>query len=146
MRFAGLTGKSLWGLAFVIYRMPEAPSLLAVPSATLHRISEVLGTLKRLPGVEGAALARRDGVMVSQILPRTSDPRRVASISAGLVGTSDMAAGEIGRRGASHTIVATMEGGIVARKVGGEHVPTVIPRPGAELRLALPPIWRAAGA
>ena len=127
----------------MIYRMPEAPSLLAVPSATLHRISEVLGTLKRLPGVEGAALARRDGVMVSQLLARTSDPRRVASISAGLVGTSDMAAEEIGRRETSHTIVATLEGDIVVRKVGEEHVLTVILRPEANLGLVLLHIGRA---
>src|SRR5256712_9654196 len=145
MRFAGLTGKSLWGLAFVIYRMPEAPSLLAVPSATLHRISEVLGTLKRLPGVEGAALARRDGVMVSQLLPRTSDPRRVASISAGLVGTSDMAAEEIGRRGAGPTIVPTLGGGIRARKVGEGPGLTVIPRPPADLGTRLPPIRPGVG-
>src|SRR2546426_10024455 len=98
--------------------MAEGSSVLTVPPATLQRIADVLATLRRLPGVEGAALARRDGVMVSQLLPRSSDPRRVASISAGLVGTSDMAAEEIGRRGASHTIGATLEGGIIARKVG----------------------------
>jgi len=123
--------------------MAEGSSVLTVPTATLQRITEVLGTLKRLPGVEGAALARRDGVMVCQILPRTSDPRRVASISAGLVGTSDMAAEEIGRREASHTIVATMEGDIVARKVGEEHVLTVILRPEANLGLVLLHIGRA---
>ena len=123
--------------------MTEGPSLLTVPSATLQRITEVLGTLKRLPGVEGAALARRDGVMVSQILPRTSDPRRVASISAGLVGTSDLAAEEIGRREASHTIVATVEGDIVVRKVGEEYVLTVILRPEANLGLILLHIGRA---
>src|SRR2546426_6843343 len=113
--------------------MAEGSSVLTVPPATLQRITEVLGTLKRLPGVEGAALARRDGVMVSQLLPRTSDPRRVASISAGLVGTSDMAAEEIGRRGASHTNVATMEGDIVAPKVGEEHGLTLLLRPQGDL-------------
>jgi len=123
--------------------MPGGPSVITVPSATLQRIGEVLGTLRRLPGVEGAAVARRDGVMVSQLLPRTSDPRRVASISAGLVGTSDMAAEEIGRREASHTIIATLEGDIVARKVGEEHVLTVILRPEANLGLVLLHIGRA---
>ena len=123
--------------------VPDGPTVITVPSATLQRIGEVLGSLRRLPGVEGAALARRDGVMVSQLLPRTSDPRRVASISAGLVGTSDMAAGEIGRREASYTIVATLEGDIVARKVGEEHVLTVILRPEANLGLVLLHIGRA---
>jgi len=48
-----------------------------------------------------------------------------------------MAAEEIGRREASHTIVATMEGDIVARKVGDEHVLTVILRAEANLGLVL---------
>ena len=123
--------------------MPEAPSILAVPPAILQRITDVLGTLRRLPGVEGAALARRDGVMVSQLLPRSADSRRVASISAGLVGTSDLAAEEIGRREVSHTIVATLEGDIVVRKVGEDHVLNVILRPEANLGLVLLHIGRA---
>ncbi len=123
--------------------MPEVPWILAVPQAALARIAETLGTLRRLPGVEGAALARRDGVMVAQILPRSSDPRRVAAISAGLAGTSDMAAEEIGRQEASHTIVATAEGEIVVRKVGEEYVLTVILRPEANLGLILLHIGRA---
>ena len=123
--------------------MPDVATVITVPSSILQQIGEVLGSLRRLPGVEGAALARRDGVMVSQLLPRTSDTRRVASISAGLVGTSDMAAEEIGRREASHTIVATLEGDIVVRKVGEEHVLTVILRPEANLGLVLLHIGRA---
>src|SRR2546428_5013480 len=121
----------------------EAHSLLAIPPETIQRISGILGTLKRLPGVDGAALARLDGAMVSQILPRTSDSRRVGSISAGLAGTSDMAAVEIGRREASHTIVATVEGDIVVRKVGEEYVLTVILRPEANLGLVLLHIGRS---
>jgi len=121
----------------------EVHPILGIPLETIQRIGGVLGSLKRLPGVDGAALARRDGAMVSQVLPRTSDSRRVGSISAGLAGTSDMAAQEIGRREASHTIVATVEGDIVVRKVGEEYVLTVILRPEANLGLILLHIGRA---
>jgi predicted regulator of Ras-like GTPase activity (Roadblock/LC7/MglB family) len=126
--------------------MAEAPSALTISPEVLQRISDILASLRRLPGVEGVAVARRDGVMVSQVLPRTADPRRVASISAGLVGTADMAAEEIGRREASHTIVATVEGDIVVRKVGEEHVLNVILKPEANLGLILLHIGRASEA
>ena len=127
----------------MVARMADVPSVLSVPQARLAKIQEILSTLRRLPGVDGAALARMDGVMVSQVLNRTVDHRRVASISAGLVGTSNLAAAEIGRREASHTIVATDEGDIVVRGVGEDFALAVILRPEANLGLVLLHIGRA---
>jgi len=129
---------------FVVTAMVEALAT-GPPPAILTRITGVLSTLRRLPGVEGVALARRDGVMVSAMLPQTGDSRRVASISAGLAGTAEMAAEEIGRREVSHTIVATLEGDIVVRKVGEDHALSVILRPEANLGLVLLHVGRATG-
>ena len=123
--------------------MADVPPVLSVRPQSLPRVSEILSGLRRLPGVDGAALARMDGVMVAQILNRTVDHRRVASVSAGLVQTSNMAAQEIGRREASHTIVATAEGDIVVRQVGEDFALAVILRPEANLGLVLLHIGRA---
>jgi len=123
--------------------MAEAPEEYAVSQETLGRVSQILGTLRRLPGVEGVGLARRDGIMVSQVLPPSVDARRVASISAGLAGTSEMAAEEVGRHEASHTIVATAEGDLVVRRVGDDHALIVILRAEANLGLVLLHIGRA---
>ncbi len=123
--------------------MAEASEAHASSQEALGRVSQILGTLRRLPGVEGVALARRDGIMESQILPPSVDSRRVASICAGLAGTSEMAAEEVGRHEASHTIVATAEGDIVVRKVGEDHALVVILRTEANLGLVLLHIGRA---
>lgn len=123
--------------------MADAPSVLALPKEKLQRVSEILNALRRLPGVDGASLARMDGIMVAQVLNRNVDHRRVASISAGLVQTANMAAEEIGRHEASHTIVATVEGDIVVRNVGEDFALAVILRPEANLGLVLLHIGRA---
>ncbi len=123
--------------------MAETLGEIVVSRETLGHVSRVLGTLRRLPGVEGVGLARRDGIMMSQVLPPSVDARRVASISAGLAGTSEMAAEEVGRHEASHTIVATAEGDLVVRKVGDDHALVVILRGEANLGLILLHIGRA---
>ena len=123
--------------------MQEASSTQEFKPALLQKVAGILATFRRLPGVEGVALARQDGVMVSSILPQSWEQRRVASISAGLAVTSDMAAEEIGRREVSHTIVATLEGDIIVRKVGDEYALIVILRPEANLGMVLLHIGRA---
>jgi len=106
------------------------------------RVQGVLSSLKRLPGVEAVALARRDGILIAGLLPRTLDSAKTAAISAGLAGTADMAADEMGRGEASHTIVTTVEGDFVTRKVGEDFVLTVVLRPDANLGLILLHIGR----
>jgi len=53
-----------------------------------------------------------------------------------------MAADEMGRGEASHTIVTTVEGDFVTRKVGEDFVLTVVLRPDANLGLILLHIGR----
>lgn len=110
---------------------------VASEEGTRPLVQDVLSSLKRLPGVEAAALASRDGILVAGLFPRSLNSAKIASLSAGLVGTADMAAQEMGRLEASHTIVTTVEGDIVARKVGEDYVLTVVLRPDANLGLIL---------
>src|SRR5207253_10939018 len=60
------------------------------------RLQSVLAELRRLPGILGVTIARRDGILIAHSLPKTMDPKKIAAMAAAIVGPSEMAAVEMG--------------------------------------------------
>jgi predicted regulator of Ras-like GTPase activity (Roadblock/LC7/MglB family) len=106
--------------------------MLVDASARLH---SVLSELRRLPGILGVEIARRDGIMIAHSVPKTMDPKKIAAMSAAIVGTSEMAASEMGLGSFNQSIVDTHIGRMMATGAGEEAILVTMIRNGANMGL-----------
>src|SRR5216117_767312 len=86
------------------------------------RLRAVLAELRRVPDILGATIARRDGILIAHALPKSMDPKKIAAMSAAIVGTSEMAAGEMGLGSFNQSIVDTHIGMMMATGAGEEAI------------------------
>ena len=111
---------------------------------TLHaRIQEVLLELRRIPDVLAVALARRDGLPIAHALPKSMDPKRIAAMSASIVGTSEMAAEEMGQGQFFQSIVDSENGKLLATGAGHDAILITMGRTEANMGLVLLSVGRA---
>src|SRR6058998_3599252 len=82
----------------------------------------ILTELRRMPAVLGATIARRDGILIAHALPKTMDPKKIAAMAAAIVGTSEMAAVEMGLGSFNQSIVDTHIGMMMATGAGEEAI------------------------
>src|SRR5205823_12660712 len=108
-----------------------------MPSDLMARIQSVLGEIRRLPDVLGAEIARRDGIPIAHALPKTMDPKKIAAMSAAIVGTSEMAAVEMGMGGYTQSIVDSRTGKLMAAGAGQEAILVLMLRNEANMGLIL---------
>src|SRR5438876_8534910 len=87
------------------------------------RLQTVLAELRRLPGILGVTIARRDGILIAHSLPKNMDPKKIAAMAAAIVGTSEMAAVEMGLGTFNQSIVDTHIGKLMANGAGEEAIP-----------------------
>jgi uncharacterized protein len=106
-------------------------------------IQSILGELRRLPDVLGAAIARRDGVPIAHVLPKAMDAKKIAAMSAAIIGTSEMAAFEMGFGGFTQSIVDTPVGKMLATGAGEEAILVTIVRTEANMGLILMRVEKA---
>src|SRR5207247_11465209 len=86
------------------------------------RLQTVLAELRRLPGILGVTIARRDGILIAHSLPKNMDPKKIAAMAAAIVGTSEMAAVEMGLGTFNQSIVDTHIGKLMATGAGEEAI------------------------
>ena len=110
----------------------------------MREVEAVIEELRRIPDVLAIAVARRDGILVALDLPRGVDGRKVAAMSAALVGTSEYASQELGQGKFLQCIVDTDRGRILSTGAGEEALLVTLVRPGANLGLVLLSVERAA--
>src|SRR3989475_11442250 len=89
-----------------------------MPADGAARLQAVLAELRRLPGILGATIARRDGILIAHSLPKNMDPKKIAAMAAAIVGTSEMAAIEMGLGLFNQSIVDTHIGKMMATSAG----------------------------
>ncbi len=110
----------------------------------LHpRLVAILQELRRIPDVLAVALARRDGLLIAHVLPKSMDPKRIAAMAASIVGTSEMAAGEMGLGQFFQSIVDSGSGKMLATGAGEEGILVTIVRTDANMGLVLLSVGRA---
>ena len=107
------------------------------------QIIAVLQELRRIPDVIAVALARRDGLLIAHLLPRSMDPKRIAAMAASIVGTSEMAAGEMGLGQFFQSIVDSGSGKMLATGAGEEGILITIVRTDANMGLVLLSVGKA---
>jgi len=100
--------------------------------------------LRRLADVLAVAVARRDGFIIAHVLPKGSDPKKVAAMCAALVGTSELAARELNQGKFLQSIVESEEGKVISTGAGDRALLVTIVRPDANMGLVLLSIERAA--
>ncbi|MEK6851818.1 MAG: roadblock/LC7 domain-containing protein [Candidatus Thermoplasmatota archaeon] len=110
----------------------------------MRQIESIMKELRRIPDVLAVAVARRDGILVAPDLPRGVDGRKVAAMSAALVGTSEFAARELGQGRFLQLIVDTDQGKILSTGAGEEALLVTLVRTGANLGLILLAVDKAA--
>jgi len=101
------------------------------------RLQMILADLRRIPDIIGATIARRDGILIAHALPKTTDPKKIAAMSAAIVGTSEMAAAEMGLGGFNHSIIDTRIGKMMATGAGEEAILVTLLRNEANMGLIL---------
>ena len=105
--------------------------------AVHQRLLGVLQELRRIPDVIAVALARRDGILIAHVLPKSMDPKRIAAMAAAIVGTSEMAAGEMGLGPFFQSIVDSGHAKMLATGAGEEGILITMVRTDANMGLVL---------
>jgi predicted regulator of Ras-like GTPase activity (Roadblock/LC7/MglB family) len=106
-------------------------------------LATAMESLRRLSDVLAVAVVRRDGLIISHLLPRGSDPKKVAAMCAALVGTSELASRELGQGRFIQSIVEAEEGKVIATGAGERALVVAIVRPESNMGLVLMTIERA---
>jgi len=109
----------------------------------LPRLQAVLAELRRVPDILGATIARRDGILIAHALSRSLDPKKIAAMAAAIVGTSEMAAIEMGLGEFNQSIVDTHVGKMMATGAGDEAILVTMVRNEANMGLVLLSVERA---
>jgi predicted regulator of Ras-like GTPase activity (Roadblock/LC7/MglB family) len=114
-----------------------------MPEEARPRLQAVLQELRRIPDVLAVAIARRDGLLIAHALPKSMDPKRIAAMAASIVGTSEMAAEEMGQGGFLQSIVDSANSKMLATGAGEEAILITMVRTDANMGLVLISVEKA---
>src|SRR2546428_498776 len=109
-----------------------------------RRLQAILTELRRLPAVLGATIARRDGILIAHALPTTMDPKKIAAMTAAIVGTSEMATIQLAQGRFVRAIIESDEGKLLSLGAGDEALLVALVYDDANLGLVLLAMERAA--
>ncbi len=114
-----------------------------MPDEPHPRLQAVLAELRRVPEILAVAIARRDGLIIAHALPKSMHPKKIAAMAAAIVGTSEMAAVEIGQGSFLQSIVDSRNGKMLATGAGEEAILITMVRSDANMGLVLLSVDRA---
>lgn len=107
-------------------------------------LETIMSDITRSEDVLAVVIARRDGLVVAASLPDDVDSRKVAAMSAAIVGTAEMAASELSQGDFQQVLVECAQGNIISLGAGREALLVVLIRRGANVGLALLRLRKAA--
>jgi predicted regulator of Ras-like GTPase activity (Roadblock/LC7/MglB family) len=100
-------------------------------------LQEVVEELTRLKDISAAAIVRRDGLVIAHDLPSESDARKIAAMSAAIVGAGEMAAEELSQGRFQRSIIRSDRGKILSTGAGEEAILVTLVREECNLGLIL---------
>jgi predicted regulator of Ras-like GTPase activity (Roadblock/LC7/MglB family) len=107
-------------------------------------LNQIIAQLRRLPDVLAVIIARRDGLVIASNLSRRSNPKKVAAMAASIVGTSEMAVGELEQGTFREVMVESDEGTVLGIGAGEEAILIALVRKDANVGLVLLNLERSA--
>lgn len=109
-----------------------------------EEVARIIAELRKIPDVIGAVVGRRDGIVLTHNVPEGVDPRKIASMAAGIIGTSEIAAEEMGQGRFLLAIVDSARVRVVSLGAGPDATLVVLVRPEANVGFLLMFLGRAA--
>lgn len=109
-----------------------------------EELEKVLEELGSVGDIVGAAIVRRDGLLIASRLPQNVNSGTVAAMAAAIVGTSETSAKELGIGDFNQVIINASAGQYVSIGAGMEAILIALLKRGANIGLALLEMERGA--
>jgi predicted regulator of Ras-like GTPase activity (Roadblock/LC7/MglB family) len=106
-------------------------------------LENVLSHLSEFSDIQGAAIVRRDGLMIASSLGQKADSRTIAAMAAAIVGTADTSANELHLGKFPQVIVEAEKGKLIATGAGTQALLVCLVRATGNLGLVLLEMGRA---
>ncbi len=101
--------------------------------------------LERAPGdISGAAVLRPDGLMISSVMPKETDEKRLAAMAAAMVGTSQRTCDELERGDLNQVVIDGATGKAILSYAGEKAILAALSPGEVNLGLALLELERTA--
>ncbi len=109
-----------------------------------QELEAILAHLGEFGEIQGAAVVRRDGLMIVSSLPATTDSRTIAAMSAAIIGTTEMSTEEIKLGRFPQVIIEAEKGKFIAVGAGTQASLVCLVRATGNLGMVLLEMGRAA--
>ncbi len=106
-------------------------------------LGAVLTDLTRLDDVLAAAVIRNDGLLIEHRLPEGTDPKKIATMAAAVVGISELAAESLGRDRFLRSVIEADDGKILSMRAGREIILFTLVKKDCNVGLVLMAIEKA---
>jgi len=102
-----------------------------------EQLEEPLEAMKDIQGVEGAAVVRRDGLLIVSNLPQDVDSDQLAAMTASTVGSGETASQTLQIGGVQQVTVESEDGKLISTGAGDEGILTILTEPDVNMGLVL---------
>ena len=107
-----------------------------IKMTTVEMLEKILNDINNIGGVEGSAVASRDGLLICSTLKK-SHAETFAAMSATMMGAAETATTELGKGIPDRVIVESKNGKIIGTGAGSRALLIVMTEPNASLGLIL---------
>jgi len=104
---------------------------------TIEMVETILKEIKKTGGIEAAAIASRDGLLILSTLSEQRHAERFVAMSATMIGAAETASTELGMGIPDKIIIESKNGKIIGTGAGPKALLIVMTRPDASLGLVL---------
>ncbi|MDY6770749.1 MAG: roadblock/LC7 domain-containing protein [Candidatus Nanohaloarchaea archaeon] len=102
-----------------------------------EELKEPLGDLDDIQGVKGAAVVRRDGLLIVSNLPEDIDADQLAAMTASTVGSGETASETLEIGTVEQVTVESEQGKLISTGAGDEGILTILTDPDVNMGLVL---------
>lgn len=102
-----------------------------------EKLKDPLDDLKDIQGVTGAAVVRRDGLLIVSNLPQDIDADQLAAMTASTVGSGETASQTLSIGEVQKVTVESEDGKLISTGAGDEGILTILAEPDVNMGLVL---------
>lgn len=109
-----------------------------------EQLQKAIDGLKDIQGVDGAAVVRRDGLLIASDFPEDAATDQIAAMTASVIGSGETASETLSIGGVEKVTIESEEGDLVSTGAGEEGIVTVLTTPDINMGLLLTELRKAA--